>query len=91
MSSHANTLSPVNLKVLKALNDSSGDFCFQSFATLMKETGLDRKVVRRACRFLARRGYAEFARGLWTDEGEVAGSGYAATKEGLKYVRTQGS
>lgn len=33
-------------------------------------------------RSLARKGFAEYARGLWTDDGTPAGSGYACTQSG---------
>lgn len=58
------------------------DHCFLPFATTMKRTGLDRRKVRLACRSLTRKGFAEFCSGLWTDDGEMAGSGYAATSRG---------
>jgi hypothetical protein len=45
---------------------------------------LDRKQIRRACRSLARKGLAEYGRGLWNDDGEVGGSGYCATKAGVE-------
>jgi hypothetical protein len=70
---------------LAALSDhysSYEDFCFVCFDTLSKETGLDRATVRRSCRFLTRRGLAQFSRGLWSEDGEPRGSGYAATRAG---------
>jgi hypothetical protein len=76
-------------KVLTALADSYSsyeDFCYSNFAGLSSETGLDRKQVRKSCRFLMRKGLAQFGRGLWTDDGEPAGSGYAATKAGAALV-----
>jgi hypothetical protein len=79
-------LSPINLKVLEALHDETGDYCYRSFASISRDTGLDRKAVRRACRFLARKGLAVYGRGLWTDEGEPAGSGYAATKQAAEQI-----
>lgn len=45
---------------------------------------LDRKQIRRACRSLARKGLAEYGRGLWDNDGNVAGSGYCATKAGVE-------
>ena len=50
------------------------------FEPIAVNTGLDRKVVRRACRSLARKGLAQFIRGLWDDEGNPAGSGYGPTE-----------
>ena len=69
-------------KVLGALNFSADGVCFCGFAWLMDETGLDRKAVRRACRSLRRKGLAQFAIGLWNEDGEPRGSGYAATEVG---------
>jgi hypothetical protein len=76
-------------KVLAALADT--EFCgeeygYKAFASLMKMTGLDRKVVRRACRSLKRKELAMFSNGLWTESGEAAGSGYSATKAGRELV-----
>lgn len=56
-------------------------FCFR---VLQKETGLDRKTVRLACRYLKRKGLARFFAGLSTEDGEFRGSGYSATEEALK-------
>lgn len=71
-------------KVLHALGLGRDEFGYFSFATITAETGLDRKVVRRACRALARKGLAEYGKGLWSEDGEPAGSGYAITKQGAK-------
>ena len=38
------------------------------------------------CRDLRNRGYVTFERGLFNEDGEVAGSGYAITKAGKKYL-----
>jgi len=83
-------LNPNEAKVLVELVDaySSYDgFCFRGFDGISRETGLDRKIVRRACRSLARKGLAEYGRGLWTEDGEPAGSGYAATKAGAERAK----
>lgn len=44
----------------------------------------DLKEVRRIVRHLARRGYAHYRKGLWTEDGDVAGAGYCITMEGLQ-------
>lgn len=67
---------------------SYGGFGFVGFDPICRETGLDRKIVRRACRSLARKGLAEFARGLWNEDGEPGGSGYGATKAGKELADT---
>lgn len=68
-------------KVLKQLaeNDEIALY-FRSF------DGLDIKQARRACRSLARKGLAEFHRGLFNDDGQVAGSGYGITEKGKAFV-----
>lgn len=76
-------LSERELAVLKVLNSRYGTdtdcLCFRFIAN---ETGLDRRLVRRACRSLARKGLANYERGLFNEDGEVAGSGYRCTFEG---------
>ena len=52
------------------------------FRFITKETGLTLKEVRRACHSLAKKGLAEYVRGLFDDEGFTAGSGYCATEKG---------
>ena len=71
-------------KVLTVLADDLDycGFCYSSFARIADNCLLDVRQVRRACRSLARKGLAEYKRGLWTEEGEPAGSGYGATKAG---------
>jgi hypothetical protein len=71
------------LSELRYSFDAEGQLCFISFDPLARLTGLDRKTVRRACRALRRKGFAQFGRGLWTDDGEPAGSGYAITRAGV--------
>lgn len=82
-------INPNEASVLTALVDSYSefeDFCFMRFSRITEETRLERAVVRRACRSLTRKGLAQFGRGLWTEDGEPAGSGYAATSAGRDLV-----
>lgn len=86
-------MKPNKKKVLEALNshfDPWEGVSFVCFKTLQGETGLDRKEVRRHCRALKRQGLAEFQAGLWDDEGRPAGSGYAATKLGIAWLKENG-
>lgn len=78
------------LKVLAEAYSDYEDFCYRGFAGIMSDTGLERKVVRRAARSLARKGFAQYGRGLWTDDGEMAGSGYCCTKAGVNQIEAQG-
>jgi hypothetical protein len=73
------------VKVLAALvSVASGDVDvgYLSFKAIGRRSMLRRPVVRLACRSLKRKGLAQFAIGLWTEDGEPRGSGYAATKAG---------
>lgn len=72
-------------RVLKVLAEGrSIEFGFFGFKFLQRRTRMNRARVRRACRALARKGFAEYGRGLWNDDGEPAGSGYSATKAGAE-------
>lgn len=85
-------MSPKEWKVLAVLADGNEyDFGFWGFAGLMKQTGLDRKTVRRCCRSLRRKGLAVFESGLWSDEGEPAGSGYCSTQAGRDLIDKENS
>ena len=70
------------LRALYAIYSEYDGFCFLKFRSLSRRTKLNRAEVRRSARSLKRKGLAEFGRGLWTEDGEVAGSGYACTKLG---------
>lgn len=76
-------LSDNERKVLKALMraDDYCGFCYLNFWAISTKTKLNRKDVRRACRSLTRKGLAEFGKGLFTEDGALAGSGYAATPQ----------
>ena len=85
------TLNGNEVKVLESLVGASqpeGEMCI-SFAWIMDDTKLDRKEVRKACRSLARKGLAEFYRGLFNDDGEVAGSGYCASRAGVALIESE--
>lgn len=76
------------LEALVAQTRPEGEMCV-AFAYLMGETNLDRPTVRRACRSLARKGLAEFYRGLTNDDGEMAGSGYCASRAGVDLIEPE--
>ena len=61
--------------VYRVLNEIGGDYAYFTFAYISSACGLDRKVVRRVCRSLARKGFAEYGKGLFTEESLTAGSG----------------
>ncbi|WP_417257385.1 hypothetical protein [Celeribacter sp.] len=49
---------------------------------------ITKDMARAICRSLTDRGFAEYCRGLWTEDGEPAGAGYRITDAGRKYLET---
>lgn len=52
------------------------------FAPICQDLNMNRNEVRSACRSLRDKGMARFCRGLMDEDGQLAGSGYSATREG---------
>jgi len=78
-------LAPHQRRVLAALVDDHWDDEFtyyRPFSTIASWSGLTRPQVSRACKALRRLGFTQYARGLFTEDGEVAGSGYRITRLG---------
>lgn len=81
------TLSENQLKVLKLLAEyHSADANCLFFSYISKETGIETRLVRLACRAMARKGLTEFVRGLFDEEGMAAGSGYCCTSLGRDVI-----
>ena len=78
----AEKLTAAQFGVLSLLAEQCVDFGCLNFKTIKFHTGFDVKIVRRTCRSLKRKGLAEFHNGLWTEDGEPAGSGYCASPAG---------
>lgn len=81
-------MTPNDQKCLLALCDSTlpdGEMCV-GFALIERQTSLPRNVVRISVRRLARKGMAQFFTGLFNEDGEVAGSGYCITNDGIAFV-----
>lgn len=79
-------------KVLEVLDElAKGDWlegsCYFGFKTISKASGLDRKEARRIVRHLARNNLAEYAKGLVTEDGELAGAGYRITEAGRERLK----
>jgi Helix-turn-helix domain len=68
----------------KYYNGEGGCFPFEP---ICQATRLNRARVRRACRSLKRKGFAEFYSGLWSDDGLPAGSGYCCTESGMEQMK----
>lgn len=69
------------LEVLNSLTRRDGEACI-TFKLLGDKAKMDIKAVRRSCRSLRRKGFAEFHSGLMDEEGMAAGSGYCVSEEG---------
>ena len=76
------------LEALEGLTCSDGEMCVP-FAPIERETGYDRRTVRRYIRALARKGFAEYFRGLCTKDGDFAGAGYCITRAGVSELYAQ--
>lgn len=70
---------------LAEITRPDGEFCvpFYRISGEPKDAPRTREV-RRIVRQLARKGMAEFYRGLFDDDGMLCGSGYCVTQKGLK-------
>lgn len=82
------SLSENQLTVLKALQadyDSWGEGLVSTFKSLEKETGIEARLCRLACRALARKGYAEHTVAV-NQDCMPSGSGYVCTKEGNEVI-----
>ncbi len=67
--------------------DSFGGGGCYYFKTIADDVKLEIKQVRRACRSLKKKGFAEYIRGLFDEDGMVAGSGYCCTNKGAELVK----
>ncbi len=79
------------LAALASAHSEAADFAFLNFAGIARRAKaaghtLPREDVRRTVRHLARKGLATFGRGLCTEDGEFAGSGYAITDAGMAAI-----
>ena len=72
------------LDALSCLTYPDGERCVP-FRPIQDTTLYERRVVRVAIRALARKGFAEYFRGLTTEEGMFVGAGYCITKAGLAF------
>ena len=80
-------INPTEYAVLEFLAAGwDGDQNCYYFRGIVSALKLELKQVRRACRSLAKKGLAEYQRGLFDDEGRAAGSGYCATRAGAAYI-----
>lgn len=76
------------LAELYHLTRPNGEMCV-GFNPIVKRLEMQRSDVRRIVRHLARKGLAEYWRGLWSDDGQVAGAGYCVTEAGQSALQEQ--
>lgn len=79
-------LSTLEQQTLLAWEDVHADFGYLNFRGVAQRCTTPQHQIRRVVRALARKSMLQFGRGLFTDEGEVAGSGYGLTQAGRNYL-----
>lgn len=80
-------LSETEEKLLTAMAEhTSEDERYMPFKGLAGISGLPLKKIRRTVRALARKGLTRYEKGLWSDDGEPAGAGYACTEKGSEWI-----
>lgn len=81
-------ISELQRKVLNELAEHySSDANCMYIKFIASECGVDYRQARLAVRALARKGLAQYVRGLFDEDGMVAGSGYCCTFEGALLVK----
>jgi len=76
-------LEPIDEHILTELS-STEEHCWGYDA--LESNGYKRPELKRAIKKLRDLGYVEYWRGLMTEEGEVAGSGFCRSRLGNQYV-----
>ena len=71
-------------KVLYAFVSVYDEDYYMNFKSIANAGEIDYRLVRRTVRAMARKGLTEFGKGLWTEDGEMAGAGYRLTKKGIE-------
>jgi hypothetical protein len=79
-------LSKNEAECLTAWSNTVEEWDVLSFKLIGEQCTLDKTLIRRTVRALARKGYTVFVRGCMNDEGMVCGSGYALTAKGRQHV-----
>ena len=84
-----NNIANIEMAVLKTLNECSDHSDYgQAFYTwkIAEDSGITKEYARVALLSLRNRGLVIWQSGLFNDEGKTAGSGYAITNQGQKYL-----
>ena len=72
------------LAVLIDVAERTPETNFVGFQKVARETGIGRELVRAILRQLRDKGLAVYYAGLWSEDGEPRGAGYAATAAAMK-------
>ena len=84
-----NSIATIEMSVLKILNGYSENYDYrQAYYTweIAEDTGLTKEYARCALISLRNRGLVILYCGLFNEDGMTAGSGYAITNQGQKYL-----
>ncbi|WP_319413918.1 hypothetical protein [uncultured Cohaesibacter sp.] len=73
------------LRLLADAYEANQDLCYLPLK-MLETPEINREIVRAILIDLRKDGLATYAKGLWSDDGELAGSGYAVTPEGRNYL-----
>lgn len=79
------------LKMVLGVLDQQPEGWASNIRAVSREAGLNREVARAGLRLARERGLAVFCRGLFTEDGEVAGAGYSLTREGRAWLKRPGA
>ena len=76
--------------VLQYMHECSGTHFdeFYFYIRFFENDWITHEMARAICRSLTDRGYCVWRRGLFNEDGEVAGSGYGITPKGIAYLET---
>lgn len=78
-------LGDIELEILEAMPDDGVCFSFEALEAQIDDPRFSRPMVEAGVRLLAARGFAQFRRGLFNEDGETYGSGYCATEAGRQF------
>lgn len=73
------------LTVLINVGGRNPELNFVGIRRIASETGIGAELVRAILRQLRDKGLAVYSAGLWTEDGEPAGAGYAASESAMKH------
>lgn len=82
----------IDERFLRRMAETNTGSYFEWFALPLSafttEPYITREMASACCKSLRDRGFARFERGLWTEDGDMAGAGYRITKDGVEYLKT---